>query len=122
MTKEEMKSKADELRAKIGALEEDLGTLLDSCPHEFVEFECGVGHCIICERNDFWFCMKSPDHVCHYPDYNDLEKKIHTSEYRCIYCGRLGERFGSGYSEEEEIVFAEEGSKGLNKFIESLAK
>lgn len=86
MTREEMKDKADEIRSKINILEKELDTLLDECPHEFVEADCGVGWCIICHRNDFWFCKESPDNVCHYEDDN-----------YCIHCGISAERDSSGH-------------------------
>ena len=98
MIKENLLKKANKIRAKTTKLEEEFADLVENCPHDFIEMGCGVAYCKICGRDDFWWCDKSPDHVCHY-DGDDC----------CNYCGRSADRDSSGYSIKETQEFFETG-------------
>jgi len=48
--------------------------IVDNCKHENVVEFYGSAKCKYCEQTFGWYCPKSPDKSCHYPNPHDKDK------------------------------------------------
>ena len=52
----------------------------------FEDNETGTVRCALCNKGFGWFCPKSPDRYCHYPETPSPNGDV------CIFCGQPDER------------------------------
>lgn len=83
-------------KMKVREAQSELNKLIWECSrrgHVVTKREkSGGAYCAICRIPLGWWCPKSPDHLCHYPNEEGYEKYENVYWENCVFCGEPNER------------------------------
>lgn len=72
---EKLKDLIDKQKLIFQQAQYDLDSLMRQCIHQLVREGMGT-ICEVCSTRFGWWCLESPDHVCHYHSYHDRGKRL----------------------------------------------